>query len=770
MRTISNGAAMLLLLAATATAQDPWAPYSPPRDMKEVAFRNAFAFKARFPEARLFRLDAERMRGLLRDAPAEGAEQPGVVVPLPVPGGTQERFRLVQAPVLAAALAKRHPQLLAYRGKGVGDPAATARVSLGPRGLSAQIRTPRGTVLVEPVPRVGKQVHASLARGAPSRFKCREIPRQARRDAKAARSHGDTLRVYRLAVACTSDYVAKFGGKDKALDAVHAIVNRVNGIYEQELALRFELVAENEKIIFADPNEDPFAEAEDSNEILDLAQDVIDSRIGKKDYDLGHVFTTLDGGVAYVGVLGGDEKAGGVTGRPDPTGDPFAVDYVAHEIGHQLGAHHTFNGTESACGGNRNASTAYEPGSGTTIMAYAGICGSDDLKQNSDAYFHWASLGQIAEIVAAVPPLRALPTGNGQPTANAPAGRAIPARTPFRLVASASDPDADPLVCSWEQADLGPAAPLDQADDGKIPLFRSRPPAPEKFRYFPELPDVVSGAGAQQDERLPKEPRAMRFIVTVRDRRAGGGALASDEVVLQVVNTGKPFAVTAPGSGAEHRGQIQVRWDVAKTDRDPIKCAHVNIRLSCDGGRTFEMLLSAATPNDGEEICRLPDVACDQGCIMVEAVDNYFFAVSSADLKIRRAAGVVFVAPRTLPGPARRPGAAASDPWVAFISRLPVEHILAVGKAAEVRAVKRAAERLGLGFTRIDKLDDTAAAIARLGRGRRILVVIPRPMVPVAGGTRWEAAADADRIRVFTPGGDVDTVYRLEGSHLVAEK
>lgn len=764
MRTMGMAAATLLL-AAVATAQETgWTPLR--LDEKETGFRELYAFKARSPAAELYRFAAEDVRAMLAEAPDETAGRPGVLAWLPVPGGALQRFRFVVAPVFA----ERHAVRRAFVGRGVDDPSGVARVSLGATGLTALVRTGDGAVVIDPVSNEAENVLAALPRTVrrAAAFRCREIAKRDPPPPRVPPGHGAKLRVYRIAVACTSDYVAKHGGSDP-LDEVHAVLTLVNAIYEEELAIRLELVPDNSKIVFTDPATDPFKDAESVGEELDLAQEAIDTAIGNASYDIGHVLSAHDGGYAYLGVLGdADYKAGGVTGRSNLSRDQFAIDYVAHEIGHQLGASHTFNGIHGACGGDDAYSpgTAYEPGSGTTIMGYAGIChddhGDDNVEDRTDVYFHWASQGQIAAVVANARPHREFGLGNQPPEVTAPGDRAIPARTPFRLgVARSSDGNNDTLFFTWEQADRGSQASLGTSDDGKIPLFRSRPPRPDRVRYFPELSDVVAGNLAQLDEQLPARKRTMRFVVTARDKRVGVGGVAADEVVLEVVDTGKPFAVTAPAAGSEHRGQIQVRWDVAKTDQGKIGCKRVNIRLSCDGGTTFGTVLSADTANDGEQVCVLPDVRCDRACVMVEAAGNYFFAVSSADLKIRRAGTTVFVGPRAL-GDSERA-------WSLLMRALPVQRVLAVGTENDVRHVAGAAAALGLELTRLDRLAAAPPAITRLGAGQLVLLVTPEPVAPVDGGRSWEPAPPG-RIRVYAPGGGVHAVYRVDGTRVILER
>jgi hypothetical protein len=232
--------------------------------------------------------------------------------------------------------------------------------------------------------------------------------------------------------------------------AIVTSVNRVVGVYEKEVATRMILVANNNLVEFLDANTDPFNGNNSAGILINESQTVNDANIGFANYDVGHTFSTGGGGLAQLNSPCGPSKARGITGLPTPTGDAFDIDFVAHEIGHQFGGSHTFNGQQGNCsGGNRSAASAYEPGSGTTIQAYAGICGSDNLQPNSDPFFHARSFDQISNFVFAGGACGVISnTGNNLPVVSLLPnnGLSIPISTPFTLTGTATDADGDPLT------------------------------------------------------------------------------------------------------------------------------------------------------------------------------------------------------------------------------------------------------------------------------------------------------------------------------------
>lgn len=603
----------------------------------------------------------------LRPAPASGVARArggaDVVISLPLPDGTSGRFRITAVPVLPSALAALYPQIVTYTGQGLDDVTATARLDLTPAGFHAQILSTAGITYIDPA-EPGFATHLVFDRTALSGQPTACYVTAPALAAAPVRSRpkwltsGEKLRTYQLAVACTGEYTQANGGtRAGALAAIVTSINRVSGIYERELAIRLTLVPKEDSIIYLNPATDPYTNQVDDN-ALNVNQRTIDQRIGEANYDVGHLFTTNGGGLALLGVvcLNGD-KAKGITGLSTPSGDAFDVDFVAHEIGHQFGANHTFNGNTGNCSGaNREAQTAYEPGSGSTIMAYAGICAPQNLQPNSDPYFHTISLEEIITYTTqgtgnscAV----VTSTGNHAPTANAGARYLIPVNTPFTLTGGATDSDGDALTYSWEQFNLGPDG-FPDLPSGDAPIFRSFLPTSSPARTFPKLSDILANRHTI-GELLPSYERQLLFRLTVRDNRASGGGIATDTVTIPVIGSAGPFKITQP-SGAQVwlAGSPQlIRWDVANTNLAPILTTAVNIRLSTDGGQTFPVVLAINTPNDGQETITLPATTkpTTTARIKVEAVGNVYFDISDESLTIQVPSGPTFSLSQTEKAP-----------------------------------------------------------------------------------------------------------------------
>ncbi|MFD2453712.1 reprolysin-like metallopeptidase [Ideonella paludis] len=332
------------------------------------------------------------------------------------------------------------------------------------------------------------------------------------------------------------------------------LTNRVTGVYEREVGIQLQLVEGTDEVIYTDPATDPYTN-DDGGKMLSQNIWTLKSVLGNGSFDIGHVVSTGGGGVAYLGVVCDKRfKAGGVTGLGAPVNDAFYIDYVAHEMGHQFGANHTFNSQSGACAGNREPSVAYEPGSGSTIMAYAGICDADDLQPHSDPQFHSASFDEIVRYTrtgGGAACAVVTPTGNRAPSVSVPAGGfTIPAQTPFELTGQASDPDGDTLSYQWEQRDLGAAGSPNQPD-ASAPLFRSFPPTASATRSFPQLSDLL-GNTQTLGEILPRVSRDLNFRLTVRDDQAApsAGGVASADLSFKVSAAAGPFKLTSPNTGA----------------------------------------------------------------------------------------------------------------------------------------------------------------------------------------------------------------------------
>ncbi len=633
----------------------------------------------------VFDLQEQTFSRAIADAPLEftdNYQSLAITITVPQPDMTFARFAIVEAPVMEPELAAQFPDIKTFRGTGIDDPSARIRFDVTMHGFHAQVLTPSGSYYVDPFFRGQTDYYASyfVSDALPTgEFHEHDVEHEHDHDHEDEQGdHGELqgnrvsgsfnflvtgnygpsaqgsftemfgtqLRTFRLAVAATGEYTAFHGGTVTAgQSAIVTAVNRVTGIYENDLAIRMVLVANNSSIVYTNPGTDPYSN-NNGGTMLGQNQSNLDSVIGNANYDIGHVFSTGGGGIAGFAVVGvSGQKARGVTGSSVPVGDPFTIDYVAHEMGHQFGASHTFNSVTSSCGGgNRSASSAYEPGSGSTIMSYAGICGSDNLQPNSDAMFHSRSIDQIRALVNSIPAVGTTTnTGNSEPTVNAGLNYVIPTNTPFELTAVGSDPDSgNVLTYSWEQRDLGSSAGLSTPDNGSSPLFRTWLPTTSPIRVFPRLSSLVNNT-LPTGEKLPTANwSSMDFRVVVRDNSSGGGGVDWDDMSIQVVNVGSSgFAVTSQNSGGSWTGLTTqtITWNVANTTSNPINAANVDIWLSTDGGFTYTIQLAAAVPNDGSQTITVPNISTSSARIKVKASGNIFFDINNANIVIT--AGVV---------------------------------------------------------------------------------------------------------------------------------
>lgn len=595
----------------------------------------------------VIKYDLPLLKAQLNSAPFEftdASRTSPYIIQIPTPDGNAARFTITEYSMMEPGLAAQFPQMKTYTLKGIDDPYATGKADITELGFHAMVLSPNGIYFVDPYSSEEREICISYYKRDlinSQSFSCEfnEEPAAEIIGGNPSVMTGEFLRTYRLACAATGEYTAFFGGT-VALGqaAIVTAINRVNGVYEKDFSVRLNLVANNTSVVYTNGATDPFTN-NNGFTMLTQNQNNMTTVIGTANYDIGHVFSTGGGGVAGLGVVcNSTQKARGVTGLPSPTGDPFYIDYVAHEMGHQFGANHTFNSIANACNGNRNAATAWEPGSGSTIMGYAGICSPDDLQFNSDDFFHTGSVGEIINFTQSgggnsCPVTTA--TGNTPPVVTVPAsGFTIPVNTPFELIGSATDAQGQgSLTYCWEQLNTGPAG-SPGSPSGNAPIFRSWDPETSSTRTFPRLSNLINNTSVI-GELLPSYTRLLTFRLTVRDNNPGGGGIAWGTVTCSTSVAAGPFVVTSPNTAVNwNSGAQTVTWNVANTTAAPVNCSQVDILLSTDGGNTFPTVLASATSNDGSESVIIPPGNTTTARIKVKATGNVFFDMSNTNFTI----------------------------------------------------------------------------------------------------------------------------------------
>lgn len=637
---------------------------------KQVSQKNTseiFENKASILHPKIYNLDFEGLKTALAKAPKRfsGSGKSDIIISFPNAEGQIENFKVRENSNFAPELAAKYPDIKSYVGEGLEDSSSTVYFGISSLGLSSmEIYGDKSAVFIEPYTKdlstyvVYKK---SDKKDNLDKFECTVIDVAQKgidHTDLTARPNADDgkLRTFRLALSCTGEYTTYFGGTvANALAAMNNTMTRVNGVFEKDFAARMILIANNNTIIYTNATTDPYSPSAQMNNWNAELQSNLTTVIGETNYDVGHLFGATGGG-GNAGCIGcvctNGTKGRGYTSPADgiPSGDNFDIDYVAHELGHQFGGNHTFSMNLEGTGVNM------EPGSGSTIMGYAGIT-AQDVQPHSDAFFHAVSIQQITNNIKTKTCPVTTNTGNAIPTADAGLDYIIPKGTPFVLTGTGTDANGDALTYIWEQMDnavtgqtgMNSAATATKASG---PTFRSWKPETVAFRYFPKLDRIVAGAtttaGTEINvEALSNVARTYNFRFTTRDNRAGGSGNNSDDMVVTVNATAGPFIVTSQNTAGVvwNEGQAQtITWNVAGTTAAPVSTPNVTILLSKDGGLTFPTVLVASTPNTGTYSYTVPGglgTITNNARIMVKGVNNVFLNVNSQNFTINSSAVII---------------------------------------------------------------------------------------------------------------------------------
>lgn len=612
----------------------------------------------------LMELDLNSLRQVALTAPIRSIEnRSNVIISIPNSDGKIERYRIHEASNFDDELQAQFPEIRSYVGQGIDDKYAVLRMSLDPRGIQTMVlRAGKPAEFMEPYSQDGKiyAVYSSSRKRGKLPFTC-STPEQVLTNDLAtpevtARSSSGSLLTFRLALSCNGEYANHFGASSAAdvalvLAQFNATMTRVNGVFEKDFAIHMNIVASTTNVIFYNPATDPYTTMANWN--TQLQQTLNTTLTGPSTslaannaaYDVGHMFGETGGGgnagcIGCVCVNGaasgnGSTKGRGITSPADgvPMGDTFDIDYVAHELGHQFGANHTFSNANEGYGVNK------EVGGGVTIMGYAGIT-SYNTHMNSIDIFHSASIAQVqANMVGKTCPTTT-PITHSAPVVNAGADYTIPLSTPFVLTGSATDAGGGSLTYAWEQNDDGgantDAASVASPTKTSGPNFACYPASANSFRYFPTFSSILNGSTTTAGvgvtmEALSSVARTLNFRLTVRDNVVGQGQTNFDDVVVTVANKTALTVTMAAGTSYPVGSTQTVVWTGATGANGHSTIsggANVDILFSSDNGVTWTTLL-VGTTNDGSQAVTLPAGVAAPFCrFMVKASGNVFFNIS----------------------------------------------------------------------------------------------------------------------------------------------